>query len=681
MTEIGKVEAMSCGDAGLRPAAAGCGGMQECGGVTGAAMAVGVGGTGTVGPAADGPSPAANRRAGPASMLWPLPLRSSGESNVILSASGDDLSEDFVYSTTTTNTTTGNIPAEDSASVTTSTASDNNLNTAPPTRIPLALRLQHVQAGSNSAFPAGPVSPSTPYSGTHSEIDNGTPQLRSLSQKRHAQASISSRKMRNQQVLLSPVVSNLASSFSSNASSLSLGADHTTTSSNRSATSLSPHPHYLHPHYAASSSSTIKDTNVNVNAYYAKPVLQKRFRGSNSSSSNSGRSEIGTGISPTGYFGHHGISGPPASKTASAVGTVGAGTLYYKGGRGTTNSSTTATYHHRRYGSTASSSSASSSAPTERSRLLGPAFNKASAASNLEIDAGGGVTVSVSVVEGNRLSHEIDAENHPDGFDDSDDDEVESRNFICCCVPILLCRLCGPSRVSQPRRQLRRNRPLRRARRRRCTFTNLCSTAITYAFLLLTLLLLFTTPLTPVGPAEGGSPPWILPTDKWRAHVPRVVNASARLYAFELEFMGVNWGLLFPASVGLVADLEVFVEASGVVGELIAVGTSSMMQRELLAHVTGLRQPVVFAPRAVTLNATGLVAIDHPKSTVGKIIYMNYPYKLIVQGSLQYTTAFGFYTQSVPLCSAHLVTGKHEVRNVDCEPQRGGGNGAGGLRK
>ncbi|KAJ3394211.1 hypothetical protein HDU84_009531, partial [Entophlyctis sp. JEL0112] len=141
----------------------------------------------------------------------------------------------------------------------------------------------------------------------------------------------------------------------------------------------------------------------------------------------------------------------------------------------------------------------------------------------------------------------------------------------------------------------------------------LCSTICLMLALLLSFVLLFSNPLTPLALSEK-SPPWVFPSDVWQPIVTKISHASADLYSFEMELMAINWGLIWDVVLDS-ADLEVFVEASGEKVHLSGSGSSS---QELLAHIAQLSSPGIFPPHSLTLDAKAEIAIDHPSSTVGK---------------------------------------------------------------
>ncbi|KAI9327374.1 hypothetical protein BDR26DRAFT_85684 [Obelidium mucronatum] len=188
------------------------------------------------------------------------------------------------------------------------------------------------------------------------------------------------------------------------------------------------------------------------------------------------------------------------------------------------------------------------------------------------------------------------------------------------------------------------------------TVGRFCSSIAVLLFSALGLILLISNPLTPLAPSVK-TRPWILPTDTWRPIVTNITSSSTELYSFDFELMAVNWGIVWDVVLNG-ADLEVFVEASG--------DRIHRQSQELLAHIAQLSQPAIFPPHSFTLNATASIAIDHPSSTVGKIIYMNYPYKLILKGYFRYTGAFGVFSRSIPVCSVHLVESWDVITSREC---------------
>ncbi|ORY53239.1 hypothetical protein BCR33DRAFT_711571 [Rhizoclosmatium globosum] len=133
------------------------------------------------------------------------------------------------------------------------------------------------------------------------------------------------------------------------------------------------------------------------------------------------------------------------------------------------------------------------------------------------------------------------------------------------------------------------------------------------------------------------------------------VAASTKIYAFEFELMAINWGLLWDVVLNG-ADLEVFVEASG---DTIAAPSLPPIShapfpihttsQELLATFPPLNSSYIPTTQRHTLRPCRIV-IEDPSSTVGKIIYMNYPYKLVMKGSV------------------HIVEARDEIISRECGP-------------
>ena len=90
------------------------------------------------------------------------------------------------------------------------------------------------------------------------------------------------------------------------------------------------------------------------------------------------------------------------------------------------------------------------------------------------------------------------------------------------------------------------------------------------------------------------------------------------------------------------------------------------------------RDKILFPPLSES-SQSGHVAIHYPRNTIGKIIYMNFPYTLKVIGHVKYSvhgiyrghdavadgTGVSLFTRIVPICSTHAVY-QHRIISASC---------------
>jgi hypothetical protein len=178
-------------------------------------------------------------------------------------------------------------------------------------------------------------------------------------------------------------------------------------------------------------------------------------------------------------------------------------------------------------------------------------------------------------------------------------------------------------------------------------------------------------------------------TDLWGVRVSNI-TALPDLYAFDLTLFAENWNIV---SVTVRSgDLDVFASADAYAVTDDKVSTTLLQQsslhnrrrhrgrhfnNELLGHVKLLRPPAVF-PAFTTTNATARAAIVDPSNSIGKIIYMNYPYTMTINGHLKYSTGAGLFLYHVPICSIHRVESIDVIVSLSClddgnDDQTGGG--------
>ncbi|KAJ3101711.1 hypothetical protein HDU97_001120 [Phlyctochytrium planicorne] len=169
--------------------------------------------------------------------------------------------------------------------------------------------------------------------------------------------------------------------------------------------------------------------------------------------------------------------------------------------------------------------------------------------------------------------------------------------------------------------------------------------------------------IVPSGPDVAGEvvvPSWGLMLDN--------ITASKELYAFDLELQAVNWNVI-PADI-VSLDLNIYASA-----DAVAYNASTM--EELLGHVKYFDDRVRF-PAAISSNATGRISLKDPSNTIGRIIYMFYPYRLTLVGEIMYSTTGPMLGQgkmfnplfehSVNVCSIHVVEAIDRISSYACDP-------------
>ncbi|KAJ3151426.1 hypothetical protein HDU86_006126 [Geranomyces michiganensis] len=160
------------------------------------------------------------------------------------------------------------------------------------------------------------------------------------------------------------------------------------------------------------------------------------------------------------------------------------------------------------------------------------------------------------------------------------------------------------------------------------------------------------------------------------------VRGTYDLFEFDLLFAAAN-GNVVPVYVRNV-DLDVFVSTDLILNENLSFnltdggrggdnsGAAKHASKELLAHVRHLTTAISFpalTPSTQT-TPTGHISIRDPENTLGKLIYLNYPfpYTLTVRGNVRYRTLW--YVEYVVKVSC-IVPVEH------ASVEEGGGDGIG----
>lgn len=91
----------------------------------------------------------------------------------------------------------------------------------------------------------------------------------------------------------------------------------------------------------------------------------------------------------------------------------------------------------------------------------------------------------------------------------------------------------------------------------------------------------------------------------------------------------------------------------------------SFLPAELLGHIKSLDVPVLFSALSST-NASLHLSIPDPLNTLGRMIYLSYPYTLQIRGSLLYYTVTSLIQYSVPICSVHWVESPTSILSRSC---------------
>ncbi|KAL2920255.1 hypothetical protein HK105_200324 [Polyrhizophydium stewartii] len=163
------------------------------------------------------------------------------------------------------------------------------------------------------------------------------------------------------------------------------------------------------------------------------------------------------------------------------------------------------------------------------------------------------------------------------------------------------------------------------------------------------------------------------------------IVASPDLFQFDLRLAGSNFNII-PIDVAQ-ADLDVYASADiprsladaapqnpsqpapphPAAAPAAAAPSAAALGPELLGHVRRVNSSVVFPLLANAHDLHATITIVDPSNTLGKLIYLHYPYTLIVRGQLQYATLFSLTRYAIPVCSIHVVDGPNSVRPLPCD--------------
>jgi hypothetical protein len=124
----------------------------------------------------------------------------------------------------------------------------------------------------------------------------------------------------------------------------------------------------------------------------------------------------------------------------------------------------------------------------------------------------------------------------------------------------------------------------------------------------------------------------------------KVLQRTPQLFEFDLIFSGTNSN--FKDVIVDVVDLEI-----------VAAGFDTLpirIPKELLGHVRNFSQSLVFKPISISQFTTARVSLVKPHNTLGRLIYMRYPFTLFITGDLYYSF-LNIFQYSVPICSYFYI--------------------------
>ncbi|KAI8925730.1 hypothetical protein BC831DRAFT_459527 [Entophlyctis helioformis] len=143
----------------------------------------------------------------------------------------------------------------------------------------------------------------------------------------------------------------------------------------------------------------------------------------------------------------------------------------------------------------------------------------------------------------------------------------------------------------------------------------------------------------------------------------RIANivATPDVFQFDMVLQGSNVNIV--AVDVHRADLDVYASADAPIEFPDSAVTvrdvdADPLPPELLGHVRALNGTLQFPPLAIT--------ILNPSNTVGKLIYLQYPYTLIVRGRLHYATFMSLTHDGFDICSVHEVQSPSVIISRQC---------------
>ncbi|TPX58256.1 hypothetical protein SpCBS45565_g08039 [Spizellomyces sp. 'palustris'] len=120
------------------------------------------------------------------------------------------------------------------------------------------------------------------------------------------------------------------------------------------------------------------------------------------------------------------------------------------------------------------------------------------------------------------------------------------------------------------------------------------------------------------------------------------IHGTLSIFEFDMTLSATNENII-PAYVDEL-DLDVFV-GGGLESENVFESDESnstvALGKELLGHIRRVTPTTTFTPLSRT-NANTHIAIHDPENTLGRVIYMRFPYTLTVRGSVTYSSLWWF---------------------------------------
>ncbi|KAH6587486.1 hypothetical protein BASA61_006211 [Batrachochytrium salamandrivorans] len=169
------------------------------------------------------------------------------------------------------------------------------------------------------------------------------------------------------------------------------------------------------------------------------------------------------------------------------------------------------------------------------------------------------------------------------------------------------------------------------------------------------------------------------------SHQIKQVVAQPDLFQFDLLLSGMNLNIV---AIGLSnADLDIYATVTNtsvttfpyqdlpivsnlVPSELLDENTTDASVSEgfpeLLGHTRHLNHTVVFPPMHASENLSATVTLIDPSSSVGKLIYLHFPYTLTVTGSLHYSMLWTLVSYEILICSMHVIEDGVVVQSRSC---------------
>jgi hypothetical protein len=128
-----------------------------------------------------------------------------------------------------------------------------------------------------------------------------------------------------------------------------------------------------------------------------------------------------------------------------------------------------------------------------------------------------------------------------------------------------------------------------------------------------------------------------------------IETRSISLFEFNLNIVGLNSNLI---PVVLTPDLDVY--ASRERPESYLFSKDFIANQELLGHVREFSSPAALPPISTSAISLKISMVD-PSNTLGKFIYMTFPFVLTVKGSLTYSSPMNLFHYQIPVCLYQIV--------------------------